>query len=72
LRKRLGEQMAQAVIASQASLRPAPGPKCPRCGQEMHYKDQKANTVESRLGTLPLERGYYYCETCRQGIFPPG
>ena len=72
LRKRLGEQMAQAVIASQVSLRPVPGPKCPRCGSEMHYKDQKANTVESRVGTLPLERGYYYCETCRQGLFPPG
>jgi len=36
----------------------------------MHYKDQKPNTVESRVGKLPLTRGYYYCETCRAGLFP--
>ena len=72
LRQRLSERMAQAVIESQESIRPVPGPKCPTCGQEMHYKDQKPNTVESRVGALPLTRGYYYCETCRTGLFPPG
>jgi hypothetical protein len=72
LRRRLGERMAQAVIESQESIRPVPGPTCARCGQEMHYKDQKPNTVESRVGVLPLTRGYYYCETCRAGLFPPG
>ncbi len=36
------------------------------------YKAQKDNTVESRVGTLPLELGYYYCQTCRTGLFPPG
>jgi len=72
LRQRLSERMAQAVIESQESIRPVPGPKCPTCGQEMHYKDQKPNTVESRVGMLPLTRGYYYCQTCRTGLFPPG
>jgi uncharacterized protein with PIN domain len=72
LRQRLSEQMAQAVIESQESNRPVPGPKCPTCGQEMHYKGQKPNMVESRVGVLPLTRGYYYCETCRTGLFPPG
>ncbi len=72
LRKRPGEQMAQAVIAAQEAQRPVPGPTCPSCGREMHYKDRKHNTVESRVGSLPLERGYYYCETCRAGLFPPG
>ena len=72
LRRRLSERMAQAVIESQESIRPVPGPTCPTCGHEMHYKDQKPNTVESRVGVLPLTRGYYYCETCRAGLFPPG
>jgi len=71
LRKELGEQMAQAVIAEQAATRPSPGPKCPQCQREMHYKDVKANTVESRVGTLPLARSYYYCQTCQAGLFPP-
>ena len=72
LRQRLSERMAQAVIETQEAVRPVPGPTCPTCGQEMHYKDQKPNTVESRVGVLPLTRGYYYCETCRAGLFPLG
>ena len=71
LRKQLGEQMALAVLDQQETKRPAPGPRCPDCGREMHYKDMKDNTVESRVGTLPVERGYYYCQTCRTGLFPP-
>lgn len=72
LRQRLSERMALAVIEAQATVRPVPGPCCPTCGREMHYKDRKANTVESRVGSLPLERGYYYCEPCKSGLFPPG
>ena len=72
LRQRLSERMALAVIEAQTAVRPVPGPSCPACGREMHYKDRKANTVESRVGCLPLERGYYYCETCQSGLFPPG
>jgi hypothetical protein len=71
LRKELGEQMALSVIDEQAAKRPSPGPQCPSCQREMHYKDVKANTVESRVGALPLERGYYYCQTCQAGLFPP-
>ena len=72
LRQRLSERMALAVIEAQATMRPVPGPECPTCGGEMHYKDRKANTVESRVGQLPLERGYYYGEACKSGLFPPG
>ena len=72
LRKRLSEQMAVAVIGAQEAVRPVPGPHCPMCEREMHYKDMKDNTVESRVGSLPLVRGYYYCEPCQAGFFPPG
>ena len=72
LRKQMGEQAAQAVIEAQAAQRPVPGPLCPTCQREMHYKDTKAETVESRVGHLRLVRGYYYCEHCQQSVFPPG
>ncbi len=72
LRKHLGEQAAQVVIEAQETRRPVPGPLCPTCRREMHYKDQKAQTVESRVGQLQVSRGYYYCETCHQSLFPPG
>lgn len=72
LRQRLSAQMARALIDAQDAVRPVPGPRCPTCQREMHYKDQKANTVESRVGSLGLQRGYYYCAHCRRGFFPPG
>lgn len=72
LRKQLGEQAAQAVLEAQDAQRPVPGPVCPTCQREMHYKDTKVQTVESRVGHLTIARGYYYCETCQQSLFPPG
>ena len=72
LRKRIGEHMAQSVVDHQAAQSPVPGPKCPNCGQEMHAKSRKRRRVESRAGSLPLERAYFYCDHCRRGSFPPG
>jgi uncharacterized protein with PIN domain len=72
MRQQLSAQAAQAVIEAQEAQRPVPGPLCPTCQREMHYKDTKAQTVESRVGHLRIVRGYYYCETCHQSLFPPG
>ena len=71
LRKRMGEQLAQSVVA-QVTTSAGPGPTCPTCGLEMHAKSRKRRRVESRAGAVPLERTYYYCEHCRRGSFPPG
>lgn len=72
LRKQVSEQAAQAVIEAQEAQRPVPGPLCPTCQREMHYKATKAQTVASRVGHLTIARGHYYCETCHQSLFPPG
>jgi hypothetical protein len=72
LRKDMSAQMAVTLIEAQPNTHPVPGPRCPTCQGEMHYKDMKGETVESRVGPLPLKRGYYYCEACRRGLFPPG
>jgi hypothetical protein len=72
LRKELGKEIAQMALEDQVARTPVPGPNCPQCGQEMHYKGEKGNQVESRVGELALERGYYYCPTCQAGLFPPG
>jgi hypothetical protein len=45
LRKRLGEKMACVVIESQETRRGAPGPHCPGCEREMHYKGRKGNQL---------------------------
>jgi uncharacterized protein with PIN domain len=72
LRKRIGEQMAQSVVDHQAARSPVPGPACPTCGREMHAKSRKRRRIESRAGSVPLERSYFYCDHCRRGSFPPG
>jgi predicted nucleic acid-binding Zn-ribbon protein len=72
LRKRLGQRMSGIVLQEQEAVRPVPGPSCSVCGREMHYKGQKKARVEGRTGVMELERGYYYCEDCGRGLFPPG
>lgn len=72
LRKRFGKRMAEAVIERQEERRPVPGPRCPECGAEMQYKGQKKSGIESQVGALGIERGYYYCAQCRRSLFPPG
>jgi hypothetical protein len=72
LRKRLGEGMALEVIGAQEARQPVPGPRCPTCQQEMRYKGQKEVTIESWVGDLTIERGYYHCPDCQVGLFPPG
>jgi len=71
LRQRMGQRMAQEVLKGQAARVPVPGPQCPRCQREMRYRGEKERAVESRLGTLELERGYYYCDRCGERFFPP-
>ena len=71
LRKALGEQMALEVIDGQEGKQPVPGPLCPECEQEMRYKGQKEVTVESWVGDLRVQRGYYHCPDCKVGFFPP-
>jgi DNA-directed RNA polymerase subunit RPC12/RpoP len=71
LRKRLSEGMALEVINVQEARRPVPGPQCATCQQEMRYKGQKEVTIESWVGDLRMERGYYHCPDCGGGLFPP-
>lgn len=63
-----------AGLVSQASEedRAAAGPLCGRCGRRMHYKGQKGKYIETETGPVEVKRAYYYCPTCRQGLFPPG
>jgi len=72
LRQKLGQRMAEIVFEAQEGNRPVPGPSCAQCGQEMRYKGQKEKTIESLVGSLDLERGYYTCPGCRERVFPPG
>jgi hypothetical protein len=38
----------------------------------LKLREQISVQAAHRVATLPLKRSYYYCETCRRGLFPPG
>jgi hypothetical protein len=63
-----------AGLVRQASEedRAGAGPLCAKCGQRMHYKGQKSKYIETETGPVEVKRAYYYCPTCREGVFPPG
>jgi uncharacterized protein with PIN domain len=72
LRKQFGEELAQAVVQTQPTAEPLTV-VCPECGRPMHRKRKRQRkSVESRVGRIPLQRAYYYCDHCRKGFFPPG
>lgn len=72
VRQRFGQRVLQALIEDQAARQPAEPPNCPTCKAAMRYKGQKGIAVETRLGGIRVERGYYYCAHCASGLFPPG
>ena len=72
LRQRFGQVLAASVVEGQESQQPVENPVCPQCGAAMRYKGRKRKGVESRVGEVQLERGYYVCSRCGNGLFPPG
>jgi uncharacterized protein with PIN domain len=72
VRQRMGQRMTGAVVTEQEAVHPVPGPRCPTCEREMHYKGMKMVTVTGRTGEMQVERAYYHCRHCRRGFFPPG
>lgn len=72
LRKQFGQVLAARMLEEQEASQPIENPACPSCRETMRYKGKKRTAVESRLGELEIERGYYYCARCRCGFFPPG
>ena len=71
LRQRFGQELARTVLEGQETQQPAENPRCPDCGGELRYKGRKHKGVESRVGELAVERGYYTCPGCKRGFFPP-
>lgn len=72
LRHQFGQEMVSAVVAGQEAQQPSEAPRCPSCGEGMRPKGRKRKAVESRLGTVALERAHYHCARCESGLFPPG
>jgi transposase len=72
VRERFGRVLAERAIEEQEAQQPAEAPMCPSCGKRLRDKGWKGLDIESRVGLIEVERGYYYCACCHSGFFPPG
>jgi uncharacterized protein with PIN domain len=69
-----GQQLEEAIattLAAESALELPPWPICPQCGQKLANKGKRKRRVVTRAGELEVERSYYYCASCRRGLFPP-
>jgi uncharacterized protein with PIN domain len=69
-----GEQIKQLLAQHllEEERDPPEQVNCPQCGKRLGIKDYRSREVVSEAGEVKLNRAYYYCEDCKQGIFPPG
>lgn len=71
VRQQFGQTLTQNLVDAQAAQPAVPGPRCSKCGREMHLKGAKLKEVETRTGEVQAKRDYYHCPHCEQGSFPP-
>ena len=68
----VNELLTHGLVAQQEHHRQAEQPICAQCGQRLQAKGKKRRYIRTRSGEVEMERSYYYCSKCQQGVFPPG
>ncbi len=43
---------------------------CPHCHESARFVEYRPKTVQSLVGTFPLDRAYYHCRSCGTGTVP--
>jgi len=71
-RKEISIAMLEELLQGEEQREPVEAPRCGKCGRPMEGKGKQPQVLETRVGTLRLERDYYYCSHCKAGVFPPG
>jgi len=47
-----------------------PQTRCPQCDRVLQARAPVSRTVETMVGTVQIERPYFYCRPCRCGVYP--
>ena len=71
-RRNLMGQVVVQLAAQHGSGVAVEGVRCAECGAELTYKGEAPRGVIHLEGEAELSRAYYYCASCKAGIFPPG
>jgi len=66
---RLAARALEQKLNADTSDHAGPGLPC-SCGESASYHGRHWKTFESVLGSLQLERAYYYCAKCQSGFCP--
>ncbi len=66
----VNELLTHGLVAQQEYHRQAEQPICAQCGQRLQAKGKKRHYIRTRSGEVEVERSYYYCSKCQQGVFP--
>ncbi len=70
-----GQQIQQAIanaLAQEGVAAWVARPVCPQCGRTMKNKGKRRRRIVTEAGEIDVERIYYHCAGCGQGLFPPG
>ena len=73
LAREAGQRVMQGLTANLADAEAEAEIKvvCPECGQALENKGKRERNLVTDTGEVRIKRGYYYCPTCRKGVFPP-
>jgi tRNA(Ile2) C34 agmatinyltransferase TiaS len=69
--REIEQAIAQALAEESAAELPA-WPTCPQCGQKLKSKGKRRRRIATEAGEVEVERIYYHCAACGQGLSPPG
>jgi len=70
--REIQNRVLQRLVETKQAREESERPVCGRCQQPMSYKGTQRRRVVTEEGEIEVERAYYYCATCREGLFPPG
>lgn len=71
LRQQLTGGITETIVAhAHTGERQRKQASCPRCARVLKVQDHVWRTVETMVGPVELERPYFYCRSCRVGLYP--
>ena len=71
LRQQLTGGITETIVAhTHEGERQRRQASCPRCTRVLQVQAHVGRTVETMVGPVTLERPYFYCRSCRAGLYP--
>jgi hypothetical protein len=71
LRQQLTGGITETIVAhAQRGEHDRTQSPCPRCDRMLQARELVCRTVETMVGSVQLERPYFYCRPCRVGRYP--